>query len=191
MPYRCLPLMRFTYRKPKGDIIGEFQFVPLQEGARVTFEFKSGLTIKAALAPSKGYEYHIHEKPVGPNGDCNATLGHLDPDNIGMTTKCDPATPNKCQEGDLSGKFGEIMGTVSGAIPLTSYVDKSLAFGNGPRSIEHHSVVIHNNGTRIACANIVPQVHCPFWASPDSTASVSEENNNVVVSEDSSKSTSQ
>ncbi|KAG0260570.1 hypothetical protein DFQ27_003468 [Actinomortierella ambigua] len=176
MPYRCLPLMRFTYCKPKGDIIGEFQFVPLQEGARVTFEFKSGLTIKAALAPSKGYEYHIHEKPVGPNGDCNATLGHLDPDNIGMTTKC---------------KFGEIMGTVSGAIPLTSYVDKSLAFGNGPRSIEHHSVVIHNNGTRIACANIVPQVHCPFWASPNSTASVSEENNNVVVSEDSSKSTSQ
>ncbi|KAF9109729.1 hypothetical protein BGX27_007263 [Mortierella sp. AM989] len=137
-------------------IKGSFSFVPLDKsstGAAVTIEVESGLTTKFSLLPSVGFEYHIHVNPVGSNGDCMATGGHFDPTNVGMA-ECDPALPEKCQEGDLSGKHGNLKPTISGAIQKFSYVDKQLTL-TGSNNIAGRSVVIHNNGTRVACGNIV------------------------------------
>ncbi|KAF8933576.1 hypothetical protein BGZ58_006259, partial [Dissophora ornata] len=104
----------------------------------------------------EGFEYHIHVKPVGPDNDCIATGGHLDPESIGATAKCNPAKPEKCQEGDLSGKHGELKATESGSIPTMSYVDHLLQFTGESSTIVGRSVVIHNNGTRVACGDILP-----------------------------------
>ncbi|KAF9197910.1 hypothetical protein BGZ59_005036, partial [Podila verticillata] len=96
-------------------------------GANVSIEVQEGLSKSFALSLTKGFEYHVHVSPVGPNNNCTATGGHLDPANVG-TTKCISATPTKCQEGDLSGKHGELKATDGGAIPKVEYVDQQLRF---------------------------------------------------------------
>ncbi|KAK3814776.1 MAG: hypothetical protein J3R72DRAFT_461681 [Linnemannia gamsii] len=107
------------------------------------------------LLPSVGLEYHIHVKPVGLGNNCEATGGHLDdPAHPGMVP-CDLDTPEKCQEGDLSGKHGNLMMTPTGELQLR-YNDKQLKFTGDTTTILGRSLVIHNNGTRIACANILP-----------------------------------
>ncbi|KAF9538770.1 hypothetical protein EC957_006223 [Mortierella hygrophila] len=138
-------------------IEANFMFAPLANngGAQVWIEVKSGLTKKSAVSPTGGFEYHIHVKPVGPNNDCMATGGHLDPTNVGAA-KCLAVKPDKCQEGDLSGKHGELKATESGAIPPQSYNDKYIQFSGETTTIAGRSVVIHNNGTRVACGNIYP-----------------------------------
>ncbi|KAF2100412.1 Cu,Zn superoxide dismutase-like protein [Rhizodiscina lignyota] len=103
----------------------------------------------AQVAP---YLYHIHELPVPSDGNCTATLGHLDPYGRGETPPCDASQPQTCQVGDLSGKHGSIA-----SLPGFSahYTDKyvSLVSGN-PSFLGNRSIVIHyNNLTRIACAN--------------------------------------
>lgn len=140
-----------------NGIEANFMFAPLANngGAQVWIEVKSGLTKKFAVSPTGGFEYHIHVKPVGPNNDCVATGGHLDPGNVGAV-KCTAAKPDTCQEGDLSGKHGELKATESGSIPPQSYNDKYIRFSGETTTIAGRSVVIHNNGTRVACGNIYP-----------------------------------
>lgn len=55
--------------------------------------------------------YHIHEKPVPADGNCTGTGAHLDPYKRGETPACDAKTPQQCQTGDLSGKYGNITNT--------------------------------------------------------------------------------
>ncbi|KAI1321487.1 hypothetical protein EDD11_005178 [Mortierella claussenii] len=137
-------------------IVAEFVFVPLADGsAQVTVDVRKGLTKTFAISPTGGFDYHIHVKPVGPNNDCMATGGHLDPTNIGAA-KCVAAKADKCQEGDLSGKHGELKATDGGTIPMISYVDHQIQFKGENTTIAGRSVVIHNNGTRVACADILP-----------------------------------
>lgn len=99
------------------------------------------------------FVYHIHALPVPANGDCTATLGHLDPQNGGEYYPCIPGTPENCQVGDLAGKHGAI--TTS---PFTTqYSDSFLStvVGN-PASVAGKSIVIHTgNTTRITCANFM------------------------------------
>ncbi|KAI9234819.1 MAG: superoxide dismutase [Podila humilis] len=134
-----------------------FTFTPVTKGtgANVSIEVQEGLSKSFALSLTKGFEYHVHVSPVGPNNNCTATGGHLDPANVG-TTKCISATPTKCQEGDLSGKHGELKATDGGAIPKVEYVDQQLRFDGETTTIVGRSIVIHNNGARVACGNIVP-----------------------------------
>ncbi|KAG0252540.1 hypothetical protein BG011_006924 [Mortierella polycephala] len=142
-----------------SGIKATFTFEPIDDsgdGAKVTINVVEGLTKKFAVLPKIGFEYHIHVKPAGPNNDCMATGGHLDPTNVGNAV-CDPKTPEKCQEGDLSGKHGNLMPTEDGSIPEFSYVDKFIHFTGEASTITGRSVVIHNNGTKIACADILPQ----------------------------------
>lgn len=54
------------------------------------------------------------------------------------------------------GKHGELKATESGAIPPLSYNDKYIHFSGETTTIAGRSVVIHNNGTRVACGNIYP-----------------------------------
>ncbi|GJJ68358.1 hypothetical protein EMPS_00704 [Entomortierella parvispora] len=144
-----------------GGVQATFTFAPLADspvGATVTVVTRK----LPSPAPEAGFEYHIHVNPVGPNNDCGATGGHLDPTNVGMATTCDPDTPEKCQEGDLSGKHGNLMpedlpeGDVVVYVDVLTYVDHQLQFSGEDTTIVGRSVVVHSNGTRIACANLVP-----------------------------------
>ncbi|KAF9428538.1 hypothetical protein BGZ94_002023 [Podila epigama] len=130
-----------------------FTFTPLGNdlpGARVDI---SGLITAKPVHPESGFEYHIHDNPVGPGNDCQATGGHLDPTQVGPD-KCDPSKPEKCQEGDLSGKHGNLKPSSAGILGTISYVDRELQFEGAKTTIVGRSVVVHNNGARIACANI-------------------------------------
>lgn len=131
-----------------------FNFDKVTEGVNVTITVSKGLTQAKQILPV-GYEYHVHVNPVGPNNNCTATGGHLDPANVGPAP-CNPKNLTSCQVGDLSGKHGNFVATDSaeGALPVIQYVDTQLAF-TGTDAITGRSVVIHNNGTRIGCANII------------------------------------
>lgn len=94
--------------------------------------------------------YHIHTEPVPPDGNCNATLTHLDPFQRGETPACDAALPMTCQVGDLAGKYGAITTSPFEA----SYTDSFTATGGDQSFIGNLSVVVHfANKTRITCAN--------------------------------------
>ncbi|KAL9090657.1 MAG: hypothetical protein Q9165_005145 [Trypethelium subeluteriae] len=99
------------------------------------------------------FEYHIHEFPVPPNGDCTGTGGHLDPYNRGEQPPCDASQPQTCQVGDLSGKYGKINSTSFAA----SFTGRFTSLTPGtPQFVGNRSFVVHaNNGTRIACASFV------------------------------------
>ncbi|KAG0271809.1 hypothetical protein BGZ95_000327 [Linnemannia exigua] len=124
-------------------------------GASVMIKIEKGLTRETALLPNVGFEYHIHVKPVGPGNNCEATGGHLDDPAHPGIVPCDSKTPDRCQEGDLSGKHGNLMVTPTGELQLR-YNDNQLKFTGDTTTILRRSLVIHNNGTRIACANILP-----------------------------------
>ncbi|KAF9902187.1 hypothetical protein EC991_005200 [Linnemannia zychae] len=143
-----------TVVSPTKDIEATFTFDKVAGGMNITVTGVKGLSIAKQILPV-GYEYHVHVKPVGPNGDCMATGGHLDPANVGAAP-CNPANLTSCQTGDLSGKHGNLKGTESGAIPTIAYLDTQLSFtepANGP--MVGRSVVIHNNGTRVACGDLI------------------------------------
>ncbi|KAG0331248.1 hypothetical protein BG004_001757 [Podila humilis] len=131
----------------------KFVFTTEASGLNVTITGK-GLTI-ANRKLATGYDYHVHVKPV-TNGNCSTTGLHLDPANVGVAVPCDPKNLTTCQTGDLAGKFGNFMGTEDGVLPFTTYIDTQLKFDDDANStLVGRSVVIHNNGTRIACADII------------------------------------
>jgi hypothetical protein len=39
----------------------------------------------------------VHVNPIPSNGSCDAAGAHFDPDNVGETIPCNPATPSECQ----------------------------------------------------------------------------------------------
>lgn len=119
----------------------------------VSFSSSNGtvmVNVNLSGLPSSGgpFLYHIHEKPVPADGNCTATLGHLNPYNGSETA----TTPSEMEVGDLSGKHGTIPGTSYS----TSYFDQYLSLNpSNPAFLGGLSVVVHlNNLTRIACANI-------------------------------------
>lgn len=97
------------------------------------------------------FTYHVHVNPVPTDGNCNGTLGHLDPFIRGEDVACQKSLPQTCQVGDLAGKHGKITED-----PFTAgYVEDfaSTAMGIGA-FIGNRSIVIHNvNKTRLTCAN--------------------------------------
>lgn len=113
--------------------------------------------------------YHLHVDPVPQNGNCTATLAHLDPFIRGETPPCDSKLPETCQVGDLSGKHGAIpAGQVSFETSYTELYASTLDgigafFGN--RSIVFH----YPNKTRITCASF--QKAAGIASLPSSTSS--------------------
>ncbi|AEO66007.1 uncharacterized protein THITE_2113716 [Thermothielavioides terrestris NRRL 8126] len=134
-----------------GNIKGEITAVANSNGTGVVFSVKlSNLPKIGASLP-----YHIHVDPVPADGNCTATLAHLDPFIRGETPPCDKNAPATCQVGDLSGKHG--------AIPTdqdtweTSYVDLYASTLEGIGAFfGNRSIVVHYpNKTRITCASFV------------------------------------
>ncbi|KAH9838140.1 Cell surface superoxide dismutase [Teratosphaeria destructans] len=120
---------------------------PGTPGVMVSVDF-SGFPSEELYGP---FVYHIHTLPVPSNGNCTATMGHLDPTDRGEYYPCNAAAPDTCQVGDLSGKHGNIT-----ASPFKSnYTDQFLSTNlNSSAFFGDLSVVIHTeNTTRITCAN--------------------------------------
>ncbi|KAF2153065.1 Cu,Zn superoxide dismutase-like protein [Myriangium duriaei CBS 260.36] len=115
------------------------------------------------------YLYHIHTNPVPADGNCTATLAHLDPFSRGEDPPCDSTNPASCQVGDLSGKHGKVPAGRTGFSDL--YQDLYISTDpNSNASVFGRSIVFHfPNKTRIACANLT-QLSAGF---PQSTASAS------------------
>ena len=68
----------------------------------------SGLILFKIHAHMLTTVYHIHDQPVPADGNCTATLAHVDPYIRGEIPPCDPTQPETCQVGDLAGKHGNI-----------------------------------------------------------------------------------
>ncbi|KAF9967154.1 hypothetical protein BGZ73_000684 [Actinomortierella ambigua] len=137
-----------------ANIDAHFAFEKSANGVTVTINVAKGLTTAVQVLPA-GFQYHIHEKPVGENNNCTATGGHLNPTSVSYATApCDPKNLASCEVGDLAGKHGNLIGTADGKLAPVTYTDTQITF-EGANSIVGKSVVIHNNVTRIACANIV------------------------------------
>ncbi|KAK4461864.1 superoxide dismutase, partial [Cladorrhinum samala] len=132
-----------------GNIQGDISAEAAADGKGVVF------TIKLSNLPKEGgpLPYHLHVAPAA-NGNCTTTLAHLDPFERGEATPCNPALPETCQVGDLSGKFGAIPTTAEGTFEAT-YTDlyastqEGLGAFFGNRSIVFH----YPNKTRITCAD--------------------------------------
>ena len=106
------------------------------------------------------FPWHVHEYPFPHDGTvtpCGVEItgGHFDPleaaENSNYTTDCSSQTPQNCEIGDLSGKFGAF----PQADPLTARYSDSFLSLYGVNSITGRSIVIHFvNGSRLVCANI-------------------------------------
>lgn len=122
---------------------------PSTPGVMVNVNFR-GFPSETMYGP---FVYHIHNLPVPADGNCTATMGHLDPTNRGEYYPCNAADPASCQVGDLSGKYGNI--TASDFV--VSYADSFLSTDpSSPAYFGDKSVVIHtSNVTRITCANFM------------------------------------
>ena len=96
--------------------------------------------------------YHIHQFPVPADGNCTATVAHLDPTQRGELHACEVVAPQTCQAGDLAGKHGNI--TTSPTFSAT-FTDNYLSTTPGsPYYFGDKSIVIHSsNATRLTCAN--------------------------------------
>ncbi|RPA97642.1 Cu,Zn superoxide dismutase-like protein [Choiromyces venosus 120613-1] len=156
-----------------GTVTGSAKFSTAgnRTGVEVSLDLKG---FKGATGP---YAYHIHEQPVPASGNCNGTLGHLDPYQRGQVVDpCDPKFPATCEVGDLAGKHGKIPNSNGSTLEVyLVFVDNYISTKPGISAfIGNRSIVIHNGvGGRIACANLtVGGVKSPVAPSP-STGPVS------------------
>ena len=116
-------------------------------GVSVSVNF-AGFPNAAAYGP---FLYHIHEFAVPADGNCSATVGHLDPTDRGEYYPCNTADLASCQVGDLAGKYGKITANPF----LARYSDSFLSTDpSSPAFFGDKSIVIHSsNTTRLTCAN--------------------------------------
>ncbi|OTA93769.1 hypothetical protein M434DRAFT_395303 [Hypoxylon sp. CO27-5] len=131
----------------------------------------SGLDYEVSFSnlPTEGgpFIYHVHVAPVPADGNCTSTLAHLDQTGRGENPICDPTQPASCQQGDLSGKYGNITDTSLSYTFHDPYT--SLREGDGAY-IGNRSFVFHFlNKTRISCANFT--VSQPNTSTPYPTSS--------------------
>ncbi|CAG8724738.1 15087_t:CDS:2, partial [Funneliformis caledonium] len=96
--------------------------------------------------------------------NCTTAGGHLDPDGFGVEGYvCDPKQKDKCEVGDLSGKYGALEPKKDGYVYEDIY-DYFLKW-DGPAGITGRSIVIHLsdvNKTRYDCANIITKKYKRF-----------------------------
>ncbi|KAL6709129.1 Cell surface superoxide dismutase [Cu-Zn] 4 [Coniothyrium glycines] len=133
-------------------IQGSLQAVGGPQGVTFTVNI-TNLPSQSEFGP---FNWHIHTLPVPADGNCTATLGHLDPTNRGELYACLASRPETCQAGDLAGKHGgKIAGP--GRSFATSFVDPYLSVVDGrPGFLGGLAFVLHGgNATRLTCANFV------------------------------------
>ncbi|CAE6518436.1 unnamed protein product [Rhizoctonia solani] len=137
-------------------ISAHFEFLGTKDGEPTFVKVRvlKGLTNDPALGGP--FAYHIHTNPIPSDGNCTKALAHHDPLNVTEGFVCDPAFPQYCQSGDLSGKHGKLNGTTDGKIAAFGVSDAYLRFFPETHSLLGRSIVIHSsNKTRLACGNII------------------------------------
>jgi Cu/Zn superoxide dismutase len=136
------------------NVTGYIEGVGSSAGVRFTVNLQN-LPSQPQYGP---FNWHIHTLPVPANGNCTATMGHLDPTNRGELIMCDASAPETCQAGDLAGKHGGKIMTPNTF--TTSFVEPYLTTAQGsPFSFAGLSFVLHSsNTTRLTCANFVRRV---------------------------------
>ncbi|KAF7560847.1 hypothetical protein G7046_g3278 [Stylonectria norvegica] len=147
-----------------GNVKGSISAVANEGGKGVKF------TVNFSNFPKEGgpFLYHIHVDPV-TEGNCTATLAHLDPYGRGELTPCDANAPESCQVGDLSGKHGMIT-----TDPFTAdYVDEYASTREGIGAFfGNRSFVVHYaNKTRLTCASFELEASNSTYPRPSGTAS--------------------
>ncbi|POW02155.1 hypothetical protein PSTT_11986 [Puccinia striiformis] len=101
------------------------------------------------------YHYHIHNDPIDKSGNCDSAHGHFNPTNSAVS-KCPTTHRGQCETGDLSGKYGQLVGNASDPEVSTRYIDSALKLTSSKRGILQKSIVIHNSEMkRIACGTHV------------------------------------
>ena len=108
--------------------------------------------------------YHVHTNPINSSlaaaDSCSvgSVGGHFNPK--GVTGTCNPAQPETCEYGDLSGKVGGLAGLSSLVAKEYTVADVPLS---GADSIVGRSIVVHDTaGGRWVCASIVMQAEASF-----------------------------
>ncbi|CAI2193508.1 17438_t:CDS:2, partial [Funneliformis geosporum] len=92
------------------------------------------IEIKDGLKYDEKYPYHVHEFAISGNHNCSTAGGHLDPDGFGVEGYvCNSNQLNKCEVGDLSGKYGPLEPNKDGSVSEHIF-DHSLKW-NGPAGI--------------------------------------------------------
>jgi Cu/Zn superoxide dismutase len=72
--------------------------------------------------------YHIHENPVGVDGNCGSTGKHYNPTKANYTMNPPVLNDfNTFEVGDLSGKYGYLHGNENGTVALKTINDQTLA----------------------------------------------------------------
>lgn len=129
------------------NVVGIIQFYSLNGTTKVHVDI-TGLPKNAGM-----FSYHIHENPVGKDGDCEKTGKHFNP--FGASPDCELQKNDAfCQVGDLSGKHGLINTTCF----ETYFYDPYLSLDpSNPQYIGNKAINIHlENLDKLACANIKP-----------------------------------
>lgn len=146
-------------KNPKNIVaIADFPF-GFDKGVRgnVVFSSKDGKEVNVHVdmtgLPESGgpFYYHIHEKSVPGDGNCDAVGLHFNP--YGAPPDCENQKDDSyCQVGDLSGKHGWIDTTCF----ETKYTDPFLSLNKKSKAyIVGRSLVFHfANMTKFACADI-------------------------------------
>lgn len=144
---------------PKGVIaIADFPFgYDVDVTGNIVFTAKGGKSVNVhvdmtILPPAGGpFFYHIHEKSVPSDGNCQLAGSRFNPYN-GSLNCCELENKAFCELGDLSGKHGAINDTsfeVNYDDPYLSLNKKSKSYIVG-KSITFH----YANMTTFACADI-------------------------------------
>jgi hypothetical protein len=124
------------------NVTGYIEGVGSSAGVRFTVNLQN-LPSQPQYGP---FNWHIHTLPVPANGNCTATMGHLDPTNRGELIMCDASAPETCQAGDLAGKHGGKIMTPNTF--TTSFVEPYLTTAQGsPFSFAGLSFVLHSSNT--------------------------------------------
>jgi hypothetical protein len=133
------------------NITGYIEGVGSPQGVKFTVNLMN-LPSQPMYGP---FAWHIHTMPVPTDGNCTATMGHLDPTNRGELIMCDASQPQTCQAGDLAGKHGGKIMTAGNF--STSFVESYLTTAPGsPFFFGGLAFVLHStNTTRLTCANFV------------------------------------
>ncbi len=108
------------------------------------------------LEPGKSYKYHIHELSVS-NGDCKTVQGHYNPTYVDINAS-KPGDLQSYEIGDLSGKWGPLVGDNKGVFGPKTFEDPTINI-KGNFGIEGRSIVIHDNST----SKWVKQLNVSIW----------------------------
>ncbi|KAA1096464.1 hypothetical protein PGT21_017477 [Puccinia graminis f. sp. tritici] len=135
-------------------------------GVQGTFHFSRKETQKGittlvnfkvtGLKDGEEFDYSIYNDPINESGNCDSANGRFNPTNSALLGKCLTSHREQCQAGDLSGKYGKLVGSNTGSV-TQRYSDSTLKISPSERGIVNKSIVIVNSDMqRIACGTILP-----------------------------------